>query len=54
MAKRKNDEPIKCTVILTEGAEQRITKAFVELYYGIVDGIYSGPLLPEKNDTTAM
>ncbi len=47
MAVRKQ-EPIKCTVEFTEGAIDRITAAFVDLYYGILDGIYEGPL-PQDN-----
>lgn len=51
MAKRK-DVQIKCTVEFTEGAMQRITEAFVDLYYGIKDGIYEGPSFPEKSKET--
>lgn len=43
-------DEIKCTVEFTEGAIDRITAAFVDLYYGILDGIYEGPL-PEVNKT---
>lgn len=39
---------ITCTIELTEGAEDRLTKAFVDLYYGIKDGIYKGPLPEDK------
>ena len=42
---------ITCTVKFTEGAQQRITDAFVDLYYGILDGIYDGPLPKQKEDT---
>lgn len=38
MAKRK-DKPIECTVEFTEGATERITDAFVDLYYQIKQGI---------------
>lgn len=48
MAARKQ-EPIKCTVEFTEGAIERITAAFVDLYYGILDGIYEGPLPPGRD-----
>lgn len=47
MAKRK-DKHIECTVEFTEGATERITDAFVDLYYQIKQGIYKGPLLPEQ------
>lgn len=49
MAKRKRAE-IKCTVEFTEGAIDRITAAFVDLYYGILDGTYKGPLLKDEED----
>lgn len=42
-------EKVKCTVEFTEGAIDRITAAFVDLYYGILDGIYEGPL-PQKQE----
>lgn len=48
MADRKS---VKCTVEFTEGAIERITAAFVDLYYGILDGIYEGPLPPGQTDT---
>lgn len=51
--KKKEREPIVCTVEFTEGAEQRITDAFVDLYYQIKDGIYKGPLLSDKKGDTA-
>lgn len=38
------DNKVTCTVEFTEGAIDRITDAFVDLYYGILDGIYDGPL----------
>lgn len=38
MAKRAKKE-YTCTVTLTEGAERRITEAFVELYYNRLRGI---------------
>lgn len=58
MGKRKPQKEIKCEVVFTEGAIDRITQAFVDLYYGIQDGIYeySGPPLDgkeHKKDETA-
>lgn len=54
MAGRDKRE-ITCTVEFTEGAMERITDAFVDLYYQIKQGIYSGPLLPPSGskDETA-
>lgn len=54
MASRKQ-EPVTCTVEFSEGAMERITDAFVDLYYGILDGVYKGPLPPKKDkeDETA-
>lgn len=54
MARGKEQE-ITCEVEFTEGAIDRITDAFVDLYYGIKNGIYDGPLLPENTgqDKTA-
>lgn len=52
MAKR-NEEEFTCTVEFTEGAQERITDAFVEMYYKIKDGIYKGPLPKSKKDKTA-
>lgn len=52
--KRKEREPLECTVEFTDGAIDRITDAFVDLYYQIKNGIYKGPLLSdedEKEDT---
>lgn len=49
MAKRDTQE-VTCTVEFSEGAIDRITEAFVDLYYGIVDGIYKGPLPPKKDE----
>lgn len=43
-------EKVKCTVEFTEGAIGRITEAFVDLYYGILDGIYEGPLPQDKKE----
>ena len=40
----KKEDEITCTIEMTEGAEKRLTEAFVDLYYGICDGIYAGPL----------
>ena len=48
--KKKEREPIECTVEFTEGAIERITDAFVDLYYQIKDGIYKGPLLSDKKE----
>ena len=39
MAKTKKDEEYTCTVVFTEGSVQRITEAFVELYYNRHRGI---------------
>ena len=47
--KSKKNTSIECTVEYTEGAAQRITDAFVDLYYQIKRGTCKGPLLPEKN-----
>lgn len=44
-------DEITCTVEFTEGAIDRITDAFVDLYYGIKDGIYDGPLPPEDTES---
>lgn len=54
MARGKEQE-ITCEVEFTEGAIDRITDAFVDLYYGIKNGTYDGPLLPENTvqDKTA-
>lgn len=49
MAKRKGPE-ITCTVEFTEGAVERITDAFVDLYYGIKSGIHKGPLLDSEKE----
>lgn len=51
--KKKKREPIECIVEFTEGATERITDAFVDLYYQIKDGIYKGPLLSDKKEDTA-
>lgn len=51
--KKKKREPIECTVEFTEGATERITDAFVDLYYQIKNGIYKGPLLSDKKEDTA-
>lgn len=53
MAKRKQENEIVCTFEFTEGAQERITDAFVDMYYKIKDGIYKGPLLERKKDETA-
>ncbi len=49
LAERKKRE-VNCEVIFTEGAVDRITQAFVDLYYGIQDGLYqyNGPSLHGK------
>lgn len=49
----KNQNAIECTVEFTEGATERITDAFVDLYYQIKEGIYKGPLLPKQTEETA-
>lgn len=52
--RRREQKQIKCEVIFTEGAIDRITDAFVELYFGIKNGIYEGPLLEDRTkDNTA-
>ncbi len=50
---KDNEKEITCEVEFTEGAIDRITDAFVELYYGIKEGIYEGPLLENSKDKTA-
>lgn len=40
----KNDGEISCSTEFTEGAIDRITNAFIDIYYGIKNGIYKGPL----------
>ncbi|MEY8524545.1 hypothetical protein AALA90_16175 [Lachnospiraceae bacterium 38-10] len=49
----KKQKEIECTVEFTEGAIDRITDAFVDLYYQIEDGIYKGPQLPKQTEETA-
>lgn len=51
--KKREREQIECTVEFTEGAKERITDAFVDLYYQIREGIYDGPLLSDKKEDTA-
>lgn len=51
--KKREREPIECTVEYTEGATERITDAFVDLYYQIKQGIYKGPLLSDRKEDTA-
>lgn len=46
----KDQNAIECTVEFTDGAAERITAAFVELYYQIEDGIYKGPLLQKQTE----
>lgn len=48
MSKKK--QKITCEVEFTEGAIERITQAFVDLYYAIKDGIHTGPLPEEKQE----
>lgn len=50
MAKKKEEKEITCTVEFSPGAIQRITQAFVDLYYGIKDGIYEEPAFEKKNE----
>lgn len=52
---RKKYEDLTCTVEFTEGAIDRITQAFVDLYYQIQDGIYKGPekKMDQKKEETA-
>lgn len=45
MAEKKK---ITCTVEFSEGAIERITKAFVDLYYAIQDGVYQDPRQKDK------
>lgn len=47
------ENQIECTVEFTEGAAERITDAFVDLYYQIEEGIYKGPLLAKQTEETA-
>lgn len=51
--KKREREPIECSVEFTEGATERITDAFVNLYYQIKQGIYKGPLLSDRKEDTA-
>lgn len=52
MARKKHE--ITCEVEFTDGAIERITQAFVDLYYAIKDGIHTGPLPEnEQKDKTA-
>ena len=44
----KKEQEITCTVEFTEGAIQRITVAFVDMYYGIKNGFIEGPLLEDE------
>lgn len=44
----KKEQEITCTVEFTEGAIQRITDAFVDMYYGIKNGFIEGPLLEDE------
>lgn len=54
--KKREKEKVTCTVEFTEGAIDRITNAFVDLYYDILNGIHDGPLPnreQSKGDKTA-
>lgn len=53
VSKKKKRESIECTVEFTEGAIDRITDGFVDLYYQIKQGIYKGPLLSDRKEDTA-
>ncbi|MCI8355156.1 MAG: hypothetical protein HFI47_08740 [Lachnospiraceae bacterium] len=48
----KNKE-INVTVEFTEGAEDRITEAFLDLYYAIKSGRHKGPLLDNEQEKEA-
>ncbi|MBO5208513.1 MAG: hypothetical protein J6B68_04120 [Lachnospiraceae bacterium] len=50
---KKEEKTIECTVEFTEGATQRITDAFVDLYYQIEQGTCKGPLLAKQREETA-
>lgn len=54
MARKKYDD-LTCTVEFTEGAVDRITQAFADLYYQIQDGIYKWPetKMEKTKDETA-
>ncbi|MDO4267426.1 MAG: hypothetical protein Q4C73_03050 [Eubacteriales bacterium] len=43
---KKERKPMTCTIEMTEGAEQRIVDALVDLYYAIKDGKVKGPTFP--------
>ena len=50
----REQKQIKCEVIFTEGAIDRITEGFVWLYYEIKAGRFEGPLLENRTkDNTA-
>ena len=50
----KKGTTVTCTIEMTEGAEKRLTEAFVDLYYGIKAGIYKGPsLIGNRTDKPA-
>lgn len=49
---KKAKKKITCTVTFTEGAIDRITDAFIELYFDIKNGIHEGPLLDDKKEDT--
>lgn len=42
---------ITCEVEFSEGAMDRITEAFVDLYHGIKNGLYKGPLPDAEKET---
>ncbi len=46
---KKPEMNIKCSIEYTQGAEERIMAAFVELYYQIENGQVEGPL-PRKEE----
>ena len=52
MAARKKRE-YTCTAIYTEGCEQRLTQALVDIYYNRINGISSGGtiVLPVEKST---
>lgn len=50
MAKKKE---YKCTVEFTEGWQERITQAFVDLYYQRLEGIHGGKREEKKEKASA-
>ena len=53
MAKSAKKE-YKCTVTYTEGYEQRITEAWVELYYNRLRGITKPDVEKEKDEVSTI